>query len=253
MNRRSERKTPSTRSKWLADDGVLRIVDITEDHEDAFRSLRRRSGRFLSRWEPRRSPGDVPGSLVEFQRFLEESHSKRTHRMLCERIRDGRVVGQVGFSMTDAFSFPNAEIAYWIGRPFIRKGYGTRMVDIGLAHAFATIGIERVEANIQPGNEASRCLLRRIGFRMRGYSPEYLEIDGERRDHERWALLEEEWCPGMDRSSSPRTKMVSRRSSGANPPDPPSPPGFDPRSSPDTGRHPSPRRAIRRSEHPEDR
>ena len=193
VNEKTGGDGPSTVSGWLADDGVLRLVDIREDHEAAFRSLRKRSGRFLSRWEPRRSPGDVPGSLVEFQRFLKGSRGRGSRRLLCERIQDGRLVGQVGISMIESGSLSNAVLSYWIGRPFIRRGYGTRMVEIALAYTFDTIGMERVEANIQPNNDASRHLLRGIGFRMEGYSDEYLEIDGRRCDHERWAILRNEW------------------------------------------------------------
>ena len=194
MRKKTRGDGPSSRSRWLADDGVLRLVDIREDHEAAFRSLRKRSGRFLSRWEPSRSPGDVPGSLVEFQRFLKASRGRRSRRLLCERIQDGRLVGQVAISMIEPGSLSNAVLGYWIGRPFIRRGYGTRMVGLALACTFDKIDIDRIEANIQPDNDASRHLLRGIGFRMEGYSPEYLEIDGKRRDHERWAILRSEWA-----------------------------------------------------------
>ena len=193
MNEKTRGDGPSTGSGWLANDEVLRLVNIREDHEPAFRSLRKRSGRFLSRWEPRRSPGDTPGSLVEFQRFLKGSRGRRSRRLLCERFQDGRLVGQVGISMIESGSFSKAVLSYWIGRPFIRRGYGTRMVELALAYTFDTIGMQRIEANIQPDNDASRHLLRGVGFRMEGYSPEYLEIDGRRCDHERWAILRNEW------------------------------------------------------------
>jgi ribosomal-protein-alanine N-acetyltransferase len=62
-----------------------------------------------------------------------------------------------------------------------------------IARAFRTLRLHRLEANIQPGNLASIALVRRLGFRREGLSRRYLKIGGRWRDHERWAILAEEW------------------------------------------------------------
>jgi ribosomal-protein-alanine N-acetyltransferase len=62
-----------------------------------------------------------------------------------------------------------------------------------LRYAFKQLKLHRVEANIQPENVASIALVKRAGFVNEGYSRRYLKIGGQWRDHERWAILHEDW------------------------------------------------------------
>jgi [ribosomal protein S5]-alanine N-acetyltransferase len=59
---------------------------------------------------------------------------------------------------------------------------------LAVRYAFGELRLHRLEANIQPGNRSSLGLVRRLGFRREGYSPEMLFIDGAWRDHEQWAI-----------------------------------------------------------------
>jgi [ribosomal protein S5]-alanine N-acetyltransferase len=87
----------------------------------------------------------------------------------------------------------SAFLGYWIGAPYARQGYMTEALRLALRHAYTTLGLHRVEANIMPINRASIALVKRAGFRREGYSARYLKIAGRWSDHERWALTIEDW------------------------------------------------------------
>ena len=62
-----------------------------------------------------------------------------------------------------------------------------------LKHAFGKLKLHRVEANIQPGNRASIALAKKCGFVREGLSRRMLKVRGRWKDHERWALLAEDF------------------------------------------------------------
>lgn len=101
----------------------------------------------------------------------------------------GQIAGVVNLNEIVAGAFQSAYLGFYGMVRFARSGLMTEAVRQTIAFAFGDLGLHRVEANIQPGNARSIALVDRLGFRKEGYSPRYLKISGEWRDHERWALL----------------------------------------------------------------
>ncbi len=95
-----------------------------------------------------------------------------------EIIRQAELSGRLGY-----YAFvPHA------GKGLIREGL-ERVLEL----AFDELGLHRLEANIQPGNGRSIALVQGFGFRCEGKARGFLKIGNRWRDHERWALLKEDW------------------------------------------------------------
>lgn len=99
------------------------------------------------------------------------------------------IVGVINLNEIVAGVFQSAYLSYYGMSGFGRKGLMTEAMRAAIAYAFGDLGLHRLEANIRPENVRSIALVRRLGFQKEGYSPHYLRIDGQWRDHERWALL----------------------------------------------------------------
>jgi len=144
----------------------------------------------------------APRSAVQFERYLERLQGT-SHLGYWVRTPDGGLAGVVNISEIVRGAFCSAYLGYYAFSPHNGRGYMTRGIRAVLREAFVTHRLHRLEANIQPGNEPSTALVRRLGFSLEGYSPKYLKIGGRWRDHERWALTVEAWRDGNRMSSTP--------------------------------------------------
>ena len=113
--------------------------------------------------------------------------------LFVRRAEDNALVGVFVLSQIFRRNFQNAYLGYYGSAEHAGQGYMSEGIQLLLRHAFGSMGLHRLEANIQPGNERSIALAKGAGFRLEGFSPRYLKIDGKWRDHERWAILAEEW------------------------------------------------------------
>ena len=103
------------------------------------------------------------------------------------------LVGVVNLSEIVRGHFQSAYLGYYAFEPFAGRGLMQDGLSQVITHAFRSMKLHRLEANIQPGNARSKGLVKELGFRREGFSPRYLKIKGRWRDHERWTILSEEW------------------------------------------------------------
>jgi [ribosomal protein S5]-alanine N-acetyltransferase len=158
-----------------------------EDDCDEFVALMRTSARL------HRGMVKPPARPAAFAEYLARCRRPNFVGHLACRSDDGRIVGVFNLSEIVRGNFQSAYLGYYVGGPFARRGYMTEALPLVLRHAFVRLKLHRVEANIQPDNAPSIALAARAGFVREGYSPRYLKVAGRWRDHERWALLAEDW------------------------------------------------------------
>lgn len=134
-----------------------------------------------------------PATSEAFDAYLARLAGDRYEGFLARRREDQAIVGWLNISEIVRGALQGAFVGYGGVAAHAGRGYMTEALGLLIEHAFVVLGLHRLEANIQPGNEASRALAARVGFAQEGFSPRYLKIAGEWRDHERWAIREEIW------------------------------------------------------------
>jgi ribosomal-protein-alanine N-acetyltransferase len=142
-----------------------------------------------------------PATAAEFAAYVARFAGRRsqdaahaTHAgFLACRVADEALVGVFNLSEIVRGSFQSAYLGYYALAPHTGQGYMGEALTLMLFAAFVRYRLHRVEANVQPDNERSIALVRAAGFTREGYSRRYVRIAGRWRDHERWAILAEDW------------------------------------------------------------
>ncbi len=101
----------------------------------------------------------------------------------------GQLVGAINLTNVVYGVFRSGYLGYYAFAGHQGRGHMKQGLEALARHAFTKLRLHRLEANIQPGNVASIGLVRSCGFVQEGYSPAYLKLRGQWRDHERWALV----------------------------------------------------------------
>lgn len=105
---------------------------------------------------------------------------------------DGRLLGECTL-----FNFQEqcrrAEIGYTLAHEAWGNGYMNEGLKALLEFGFSQLGLNRVEADIDPRNLASAKSLERLGFKKEGHLRERWIVAGEVSDSDLYGLLAGEW------------------------------------------------------------
>jgi ribosomal-protein-alanine N-acetyltransferase len=165
----------------------VRIAPISEQRREQVLTAMRRSIAYQRPWvRPPTTPAD-------YDRLLERQATAEFAGFLLLRRGDDELVGMCNLSQIFRGNLKSAYVGFGAVAGFGGKGYMREGVGLVISRAFGPLRLHRLEANVQPGNERSKALVRRLGFTKEGFSERYLKIGGRWRDHERWAILAESW------------------------------------------------------------
>lgn len=165
--------------RWLTDDDTEAIYSIFSDHDVT---------RYWS------TPPMT--STTQAERLVNSVHQLfREHRLYQWGLTlhdSDEVIGTCTLAELNAQN-RRAEIGFALARPYWQGGLMSDGLRTLLAFAFTELKLHRIEADVDPRNEASIGLLNRLGFDREGYMRERWIVNGEICDTAFFGLLEKDW------------------------------------------------------------
>lgn len=181
---------PHAASRYLAEGPRVGIRHFTYADGPEFAARARESKDLHHPWLF--PPATEEAYTVYAQRLIEDP--TKAGFLVCERPREkdgGAIAGFININNIVGGGFQCGALGYGVFAHAAGRGLMREALDLVVDHAFGPMRLHRLEINAQPGNAASIALARGAGFRLEGFSPAMIYIDGAWRDHERWAITAE--------------------------------------------------------------
>lgn len=103
----------------------------------------------------------------------------------------GEMIGLVVLILTPGE--PVADLGYALGRAWWGKGFATEAAAAAVGYAFASLGVDEVNAHAMVRNPASSRVLEKVGMRAVGIAEGLCKKDGEEFDAAGYAVTRTEW------------------------------------------------------------
>ncbi|MGV4888193.1 GNAT family N-acetyltransferase [Streptomyces viridosporus] len=183
---------PHTSSPYLAEGPRVGIRRFTRADGTEFTARVRESKDLHHPWLF--PPDDLSAYSAYAGRLIEDP--TKAGFLVCEKEADGALAGFININNIVRGGFRCGALGYGAFAHAAGRGLMREALGLVVRYAFGPMGLHRLEINVQPGNAASIALARACGFRLEGFSPKMLFVDGAWRDHERWAITSEMTASG---------------------------------------------------------
>jgi ribosomal-protein-alanine N-acetyltransferase len=134
----------------------------------------------------------IEQAVALIERDLAAMQSGEYLNLGLERIEDHALIGACTFFDLNK-QCRRAEIGYELHHDAWGRGYMHEALVALLGYGFSTMKLNRVEADIHPGNINSAKSLERLGFQKEGYLRERWIVGDEVSDSALYGLLHSEW------------------------------------------------------------
>lgn len=135
---------------------------------------------------------DISFAEAAIARALEAYRDETELRFAIEVAATRELIGTV--ALHHFFNQNNrCELGYALGSRHWGQGYASEALVAALDHGFSAMGLNRIEADIDPRNAASARLLEKLGFRKEGLMPQRWLVHGEYADTAYYGLLRSYW------------------------------------------------------------
>lgn len=164
--------------------------------------VRVRNEDWLLPWEPLR-PADAPDVTRSRSAFSSRCGARDRDRQYGYNYAfglfvEGQFAGEINLNGVVRGAQQTGTIGYWIDRAHAGHRYVAEGVVVVARFAFEELLLQRIEICIVPRNARSRRVMEVLGLREEGVAREFLEINGVREDHVRYAITAGEWFARRD-------------------------------------------------------
>ncbi|MFC1943063.1 GNAT family N-acetyltransferase [Chloroflexota bacterium] len=103
----------------------------------------------------------------------------------------GFLIGGIGLNVNKEYE--NAEIGYWIAKPYWGNSYCTEAARAILKYGFEVLGLNRIHAFHMTRNPASGRIMQKIGMSHEGHRKQHIKKWGKFEDIESYGILRSEY------------------------------------------------------------